>query len=501
MQSQIAGKGGAGFPVCGFRRAFSRSVHGTGKSRELADKNVCATGNDARAVTGSSGLSRRKFIASSALASAAFMIVPSHVLGRGGAKSPNEKLNIAGIGIGGQGGQDIGQMVSENIVALCDVDAAHAGGMFRRFPNAKVFTDYRKMLEEQKDIDAVVVATPDHQHAIISMAAIKMGKHVYCEKPLTHTVWEARQLAQAAREHKVATQMGNQGQASEATRRLSEMIWDNAIGPVREAHIWTDRPSNGLFDVYWPQGVDRPQDTPAVPKTLDWDLWLGPAPSRPYHPAYLPFKWRGWWDFGTGALGDIGCHACDPVFRALKLGHPVSVEASSTRVNKETYPVASMVTYQFPARGEMPPVKLIWYDGGLRPPRPEELEAGAVMGTNGHLFIGDRGKIVSDPRSYALIPEKRQQEYGDPPKKLARSVGHYQEWIEACKGGKPGGSNFDWAGPLTEVVLLGNVALRLQMKEELTRKRLLWDGPNLHFTNSDEANKHLRSEYRQGWSL
>jgi len=333
------------------------------------------------------------------------------------------------------------------------------------------------------------------------MAAIKAGKHVYCEKPLTHTVWEARQLAKAARDAKVATQMGNQGQASEGTRRLSEMMMDNAIGPVREVHVWTDRPSNGLFNVYWPQGVDRPQDTPAVPSTLEWDLWLGPAPARPFHPAYLPFKWRGWWDFGTGALGDIGCHACDPVFRALKLGHPLSVEASSTRVNKETYPLASMVTYHFPARGEMPPAKLVWYDGGLRPPRPEEIGEGAMMGTNGHLFVGDRGKILSDRRGYVLIPEKRQKEYGDPPKKLPRSVGHYQEWIDACKGGQPGGSNFDWAGPLAEVVLLGNVALQLQMKEELTRKRLLWDGPNLRFTNSDEANKFLRTEYRQGWSL
>jgi len=445
--------------------------------------------------------SRRQFVARSVLAAATCMIVPSCVLGRGGTKSPNEKLNIAGVGVGGQGGHDIGEMAKENIVALCDVDAAHAGHTFRQYPNAKVFTDYCKMLEEQKDIDAVVVGTPDHQHAIISMAAIKAGKHVYCEKPLTHTVWEARQLAQAAREHKVATQMGNQGQASEGTRRLCEYVMDNAIGPVREVHIWTDRPSNGLFNVYWPQGVDRPSETRDAPKTLEWDLWLGPAPARPYHPAYLPFRWRGWWDFGTGALGDIGCHAFDPVFRALKLGHPLSVQASSTRVNKETYPLASMVTYEFPARGEMPPMRLVWYDGGFRPPRPEELGDGAEMGTNGHLLIGDKGKILSNRRDYALIPEKRDKEYGDPPQKLARSPGHYQEWINACKGGPAAGSNFDWAGPLTEVVLLGNVALRLQMREELTRKKLLWDGPNLRFTNSEEANKYLKREYREGWAL
>ena len=435
------------------------------------------------------------------MASTAFMILPSHVLGQSGRKPPGGQLNIAGIGVGGQGGHDISQMTDENIVALCDVDTAHAGGTFRRHPGAKIHKDYRKMLEEQKDIDAVVIATPDHQHAIIAMTAIKMGKHVYCEKPLTHTVWEARQLARAAREHKVATQMGNQGQASEETRQLCELIWDNAIGPVREVHVWTDRPANGLFNEFWPQGVDRPMETRRVPDTLDWDLWLGPAPNRPYHPAYLPFRWRGWWDFGTGALGDIGCHACDPVFRALKLGHPISVEASSSRVNTETYPLASMVTYRFPARGEMPPVKLVWYDGGLRPPRPEELEPGEEMGTNGHLFIGDGGKILSQKKNYGLIPAKRRKEYGAPPRKLPRSIGHYKEWIAACKGGQAAGSNFDWAGPLTEVVLLGNIALRQQLREELTTKRLLWDGDNMRFTNSEEANQSLKSEYRKGWSL
>ena len=447
-----------------------------------------------------SGLSRRQFIGTAALASSAFMVLPSRVLGRGGFKSPNEKLNIAGIGVGGQGGYDLSQLTSENIVALCDVDSGHAGGIFRRYDGAKVYQDYRKMLDGQKDIDAVVIATPDHQHAIISMAAMRAGKHVYCEKPLTHTVWEARQLTQAAREYKVATQMGNQGQASEATRRLCEFMLDDAIGPVREVHVWTDRPSNGLFNEYWPQGVERPKDTPPVPKTLEWDLWLGPAPERPYNPIYLPFRWRGWWDFGTGALGDIGCHAFDPVFRALKLGAPVSVEASSTRVNQETYPLASMVTYKFPARGEMPPVKLTWYDGGLRPPRPEELEAGEMMGANGHLFIGDKGKILNQ-EGYRLLPRSRAKAYGDPPKKLARSIGHHKEWIAACKGGAPGGSNFDWAGPLTEAVLLGNVALRLQMREELTKKKLLWDSTNLKFTNSDTANQFLQTEYRKGWKL
>jgi len=448
-------------------------------------------------------ISRRRFVQTTAASTT--LILPRHVLGLAGAKSPSDKLNIAGIGIGGQGAHDLAQFESENIVALCDVDAEYAGPTFERYPKAKRHTDYRRMLEEQPDIDAIVIATPDHTHACIAMAAMQAGKHVYCEKPLTHSVWEARQLAKAAREHKVATQMGNQGQASEQTRRLCEMIADDAIGPVREVHVWTDRPSNGLFNEYWPQGVDRPTDTPAVPSTLDWDLWLGPAPKRPYHPAYLPFRWRGWWDFGTGALGDIGCHSLDPVFRALKLSHPDSVGASSTRVNAETFPLASMVTYHFPAREGMPSVKLVWYDGGLRPSRPTELQADGQMGAGGHLFIGDKGKILSRRQErnvdYFLIPESRAREYGDPPKTLPRSIGHYAEWTEACKGGNPAGSNFEWAGPLTEVVLLGNIALRPELREELTTKRLQWDGPNMRFTNSETANRFLRREYRDGWSL
>jgi predicted dehydrogenase len=234
---------------------------------------------------------------------------------------------------------------------------------------------------------------------------------------------------------------------------------------------------------------------------LDWDLWLGSAPARPYNPAYVPFKWRGWWDFGTGALGDIGCHSFDPIFRALKLGHPTSVEASSTRVNKETYPLSSIVTYQFPARGELPPVKLTWYDGGVRPPRPEELEDGREMGATGALLVGKSGKILSQRMEFRIIPEATMKAYGTPPKKLERSPGHYQEWIDACKGGKAAGSNFDWAGPLAEAVLLGNVALRLQLREELTRKKLLWNQDEMRFTNSNDANSFLRREYREGWTL
>lgn len=442
-------------------------------------------------------ISRRDFMGAAA-AVTAFTIVPRHVLGGPGQTPPSEKLNIAGIGVGGRGAGDLNAVDSQNIVALCDADWAHAAGTFRRYPNAKKYHDFRKMLDkEEKNIDAVVVATPDHTHAVASMAAIKRGKHVYCEKPLTHSVYESRMLAQAARQHKVATQMGNQGQASEGTRLMCEYIWDGAIGPVREAHVWTDRPLRGLNSVYWPQGVDRPTDTPEVPATLDWDLWLGPAPERPYHPAYVPFRWRGWWDFGTGALGDIGCHSLDPVFRALKLGAPTSVEASCTLVNKETYPVASVVRYQFPARGDMPPVKVTWYDGGMRPARPDELDDGRRIGTGGHLFVGDKGKMLGA----RLIPESRMKEYGKPPQMIPRSPGHHVEWIEACKGGKPAGSNFDHAGPLAEAVLLGNVALRPEMKETVNRTRLLWDGPNMKITNVPEANEFLRRDYRDGWTL
>jgi len=442
-------------------------------------------------------ITRRDFMGVAA-AAAAFAVVPRHVVGGSGRTAPSEKLNIAGIGVGGRGAGDLQGVSSENIVALCDVDWSHAGGTFRRYPKASKYRDFRKMLDkEDKNIDAVVVATPDHVHAVASMAAMKRGKHVYCEKPLTHSVYEARKMAEVAREHKVATQMGNQGQASEQTRLMCEYIWDGAIGPVREVHIWTDRPLRGLHNVYWPQGIERPQETPPVPETLDWDLWLGPAPYRPYHPAYVPFKWRGWWDFGTGALGDIGCHSIDPVWRALKLVSPGSVQACCTLANKETYPVASMVTYEFAARGDMPAAKVVWYDGGLKPARPKELEAGQQMGTGGLLFVGDKGKMLG----HRLIPESRQKDYGKPPQKIPRSPGHHQEWILACKGGKPAGSNFDHAGPLAEMVLLGNVALRPELKETLTRTKLLWDSRSMKITNVPEANDFLHREYREGWAL
>jgi len=454
------------------------------------------------------GISRRRFMKGTA-AVAAFTVVPRHVLGGPRQVPPSEKLNIAGIGVGGQGASDIQNVSSENIVALCDVDRRQAAETFKKFPNAKQYSDFRVMLEkENKNIDAVVVATPDHVHAVASMMAIKMGKHVYCEKPLTYSMYEAREIAKAAREAKVATQMGNQGHSGEGIRLICEWIWDGAIGPVREAHVWTTH-------AVWPQGMERPKETPPVPETLDWDLWLGPAPYRPYHPAYLPQFWRGWWDFGTGGLGDMGCHNLDAAFWALKLGHPTSVEASCSifvptitwdkTFNNESYPQASIVRYEFPQRESMPPLELTWYDGGLMPRRPRELETGRRLGDKlgGAIFIGDSGTLICD--SYAnsprLIPEARMKDYRRPEKSIPRSAGHHKEWIEACKGGQPAGSNFDYAGPMTEVILLGNIAVRMSLKTQEKGLRLAYDGPNMRVTNLPEANEYVHRKYREGWTL
>ncbi len=447
-------------------------------------------------------MARREFLGKSAALSAT-MLVPRHVLGGKGWIPPSDRLNIAGIGVGGQGGGDLGQMAGENIVALCDVDWMRAARTFKKFPAAKRYRDFRRMLDTQKDIDAVVVATPDHFHAVASLAAIQLGKHVYCEKPLTHSLHEARLLRKAAREAGVATQMGNQGHAMESMRLLCEWIWDGAIGEVAEVRAWTPHP-------VWPQGIGRPQDTPPVPDTLDWDLWLGPAPYRPYHPAYLPQLWRGWWDFGTGGLGDMGCHIFDHIVWSLKLGPPTSVEASfSTFVpnemtwdkpkNTETYPRASMVTYEFPVREGFPPLTLTWYDGGLMPPRPEELPDGLKMGDTfgGALYVGTKGKILCGSHganSLRILPEERMQEYRRPPQTLPRSIGHHEEWIRACKGGEPAGSNFEYAGPLTETVLLGNVAIR-------TGAKLKWDAESMRFPNFPEADALVHREYREGWRL
>ncbi len=438
-------------------------------------------------------ITRRGFMTTAASGIAAFTIVPRDVLGGAGFKPASEKLNIAFVGIGGQGHANLKACTGENIVALCDVDWKYAEGVFKEFPDVKKYKDYRKMLDEAKDIDAVVIATPDHTHAVIAMAAIKMGKHVYVQKPLTWSVEEARKLTLAAREAKVATQMGNQGHSGEEIRVLCEMIWSGVIGNVREVHSWTDRP-------LWPQGIaKRPEDV-QVPETLDWDNWVGPAPTRPYNPVYHPFKWRGWQDFGTGSLGDMGCHIIDHAYWALKLTAPVSVEAYSSlrsvkdwerEHNKETYPDASIVRYEFPERDGKPSVKLTWYDGGLKPARPEGLEKERNLGANGTIFIGDKG-IIMDNR---LVPESKMKDYKLPSKTIPRiTTSHEQNWINACKGGEAACSNFEYSGPLTEAVLLGNIAIR-------TGKRIEWDGPNLKITNIPESNELLGRRYREGWTL
>ncbi len=443
---------------------------------------------------GKKKMNRRDFVLSSAAGVATFTIVPRHVLGGPGHTPPSEKLNIAGIGVGGRGAGDIGEVSSENIVALCDVDQVRAADTFKRYPKAKRYTDFRVMLEkEHKLIDAVVVATPDHTHAVATMAAIKAGKHVYCEKPLTHSVYEARKITEAAREAKVATQLGNQGQASEKARVLQELILDGAIGNVREIHGWSKRKS-----FITSRGVARPKETPPIPNTLDWDMWLGPAAYRPYNPAYLPFKWRGWWDFGTGVLGDIGCHQSSAIFKALNLSHPEWIEACSTNdmsppeIAEESAPLGSIVRYHFGARGSRPPVDMTWWDGGMIPTRPDELEPGRRMdGRDGNLYIGDKGKILG----HRLIPESKMKEYGSIPRILDRSPGHHQEWIDACKGGKAAGSNFvDHGGLLSEVILLGLIAIR-------TKEKLYWDGENMRFTNNENANQYLNPPYRKGWTL
>lgn len=434
------------------------------------------------------GLSRRDFIAGAA-AVAAFTIVPRHVLGGAGYTPPSEKLNIAGIGVGGRGRGDMAGVSSENIVALCDVDDERAAETFNRYPKAKKYRDFRKMLEKEKGIDAVVIATPDHTHAVASMMAIEMGKHVYCEKPLTHSINEARKITEAAREHKVITQMGIQLHATNALKILVEMLKTGVIGKVHEVHLWSNKPQNTLM------GTDRPKEIPPVPPALDWDLWLGPAPYRPYHPAYVPSTWRAWWDFGSGRLGDMGCHIIDPAFWALELDYPRTIEAHSTPFNNETYPIASVIRYEFGARSGMPPVTIYWYSGGIYPWRPSELEEARNLPKEGGLYVGEKGKILAPhgagPR---LIPESRMKDFKPPEPFLPRGVDHHQEWLQACKGGPKPLANFDYAGLLTEVVLLGNIAIR-------TGEKLYWDGPNMKCTNVPKANEYVHRQYRRGWTL
>lgn len=504
-------------------------------------------------------ISRRKFLGRSTAAALGFSIVPRRVLGGPGVVPPSDKVNIAFIGVGSQGFRVMLHFLREQDVqgvAVCDVNKSSANhpqwqnhefcnsvrkllgvdsgwdwlspddpiqlthslqvtsGVAGREPCQKVvnayygsqqrsgqyrgcaaYSDFRELLEKEKDIDAVVVCTTDNLHASASIAAMKKGKHVFCQKPLTHTIYEARRMAEVAKETGVATQIAVANQASEATRLLCEWIWSGAIGPVRQVQNWSSRP-------YWAQGIERPRETEPVPEGLDWDLWLGPAPERPFNHAYLPFVWRGWTDFGCGALGDMGSYSFDTIFRVLKLDAPVSVDSSSSDRYDETYPIASIVRYDFPARGNMPPVKFSWYDGGLKPGRPDELESDRPFKGEGEeedeglLFIGDNGKILCgfNGANPQLIPKSKMDGFKQPPKTLPRSPGNEREWLDACKGGKtkPGG-NFEFEGMVTETLLLGNVAARLGQKSS-------WDRANMKIS-SDVAQKFVNPERRKGWEL
>ncbi len=438
-------------------------------------------------------VSRRFFVMSSAATLVASQaLAKTSSLKRLGYKSPNEKLNVAAIGAGGKGATDIDGCASENIVALCDPDWKTAAKTFAKYPNARQYKDFRQMLDKEKNIDAVTISTPDHTHAVAAMWAMERGIHCYVQKPLTHNIYEARKLAETARKYGVATQMGNQGHSGEGVRQLCEMVWAGEIGNVKEVHAWTNRP-------IWPQGIPKPLPKEPVPDTMDWDIWLGPAAIRDYNSGYAPFNWRGWYDFGCGALGDMACHILDPANWALQLRDPVSAECVKIEDrNDQTFPTKSIVKFEFPARGSMAPVTVYWYEGGLLPPRPEGIGEGVKLGNdkNGSLFIGDKGILTTgeygdDTR---LLPEERMKDYKFPDPFLTRSPGHYRDWLRACKGGERAGSNFDYSGPFSEWVLLGVIAQRLQGK-------LLWDGKKMRFTNNAKANQYISRDYRKGWKV
>jgi predicted dehydrogenase len=513
---------------------------------------------------------RRDFLTEVALTGAGLTIVPRHVLGRG-FTAPSDTLNIAAVGVGGQGRSDLINLASENIVAICDVDWEYADRGFagldtniknqqerldrppnqprldaqgrpeapltpiqrqrmpveiermkrlrdEHLPRATRYQDYRQMLERQKDIDAVVVATPDHMHATIALAAMDLGKHVYVEKPLTWSIAEARQLARKAQSTKVATQMGNQGHSWDDARKAVEYVWAGAIGDVREVHVWTNRPLG-----YWPQGIPRPEvrtppatgfrwNGPGIearlattmagsypkPDGLAWDLFLGPAPAVDYHPVYHPFNWRGWVDWGVGAIGDMGAHLIDHSMWALDLGFPTSIETVATPFNGVCFPHATMTIYEFPARGGRPPVKLTWYDGGLFPPKPHELGETELNKEGGALLIGSKGKLLHETygRNPRLLPDSLHASFGKPAERLPRipNESHQMNWVDAAKGKTPTSCPFEYAARLTEVMLLGVVALR-------TGKRIEYDAATMRVTNVPAANQYLEREARAGWSV
>ncbi len=471
-----------------------------------------------------SNRSRRDFIVNSSMAAAGFFIVPRHVLGRGFI-APSDKLNLAGIGVGGMGESGLNEFSKSpkvTVTALCDVSDKAAAGSRKKFPNAPYYKDFREMLDKEKNnIDACYIATPDNTHAVATIAAMQLGKHVYTQKPLTHDIYEARILTEAAKKYKVVTQMGNQGGSGDGVRRTQELIKSGMIGDVTKVDCWTNRP-------VWPQGIPTPSGKFDTPSELNWDLWIGPAKMIDYNPAYLPFNWRGWWAFGTGALGDMACHIMDPVFRCLPIDYPTDVEASVATFWKEMWndsqnvdscPASSIIHLTYPRKdNKSKTIKVSWYDGGLLPQKPDELLPEEPFGNwdGGVLFTGTKGKLLADcyganPR---LLPTTRMKEKL-PPETIKRvPEGHYIQWINACMEGYGKGvtsSPFEFAGPFTESILIGNLAIRsffiknpsLKGLEDkyLGRKRLLWDAKNMKITNFDDANQFVKREYRDGYSL
>jgi predicted dehydrogenase len=446
--------------------------------------------------------SRRRFLKQAAVAGTAAAALGSLPAGApAGPRSPSDKLHIACIGVGGRGRVNLNAMAEENVVAICDVDEGSLGNAAQQFPKAKRYLDFRKLLQEERRLDGVVISTPDHCHAPATMMAMNLGWNVYCEKPLTHSVYEARRITEAAARTKVVTQMGTNSQAAAGYLPTVELVEAGAIGEVREVHVWTNRP-------VWPQGQDRLPGEDPVPAALNWDLWIGPAPLRPYKEKYLdgpfagkkvyhPFVWRGWWDFGTGALGDMAAHLMNVAFRALRLGAPASVEAESSGMKPEAFPSGSVIRFRFPATQQRPAVTLVWYDGGKRP--PAELLEGEPPGDNGSLFVGTKGKIYSGERRNReaepiLLPAKTFADYQRPKPTRPRFAEVHDDWLRAIREGTPTACGFGYAGPMTEAFLLGNIALRVG-------QQIQWDPAALRVTNCPEANQFLKYEYRKGWKL
>jgi predicted dehydrogenase len=423
---------------------------------------------------------RRQFLRQSLATGAGVMVAAASASAR--SVQAHDKLNLGIVGVAGRGGDNLNGVSEQNIVALCDIDDVNLAAAKQRFPQAETYNDFRRMLE-RKDLDAVVVSTPDHCHAPAAGMALELGMHVYCEKPLAHSVWEARRLGELAKQHKRVTQMGTQIHAENNYRRVVEVIRSKAIGEVREVHVWADR--------VWAGGV-VPTDSPPIPPNIHWDLWLGPAKERPYSPVYLPFTWRGYWAFGNGTLGDMACHHMDLPYWALDLRNPTRVAATGPEVNAETTPAWLQVDYDFAARPQLPALKLTWYNGGKRPPQFAEGKLPAWG--DGTLFVGETGMLLADYGRYVLLPEKDFADYTPPPPTIPASIGHHKEWIEACKTGGPTTCNFDYSGALSEAVLLGCVAYR-------TGETIDWDPKALKCRHSAAATAMLRPHYRAGWKL